>query len=243
MTEACREESNDFNSTTNLLTAIDTIEPFVPIDGSPSLLIELTSRLASLQNRYQGAPDPRLSKIRGDVMSSAVKYCSDRSSRMQLWLETILRLLCVHQKLIQQPKCSQVTLSRLVLTLSLLLADPHHEFPVVLSCQLFDTVSLISDFISSETRVHCIQVLRHHHRISDCRLEFLLGFAAHDGADSLAVVIPPKPTLPGSRAVVEPRILQFPLRRWEMVQDATPLVGENDTSLSLTLFGTRKAVF
>ena len=36
--------------------------------------------------------------------------------------------------------------------------------------------------------------------------------------------------------------IPFPFRRWEMVQDATPTIGENDTSLSLTFFGARKAV-
>ena len=36
--------------------------------------------------------------------------------------------------------------------------------------------------------------------------------------------------------------LPFPLRRWEMVQDATPIIGENDTCLSLSLFGARKSV-
>ena len=34
----------------------------------------------------------------------------------------------------------------------------------------------------------------------------------------------------------------FPLRKWEMMQDTTPLVMENDTSLSLALFGARKTV-
>ena len=35
---------------------------------------------------------------------------------------------------------------------------------------------------------------------------------------------------------------RFQLRKWEMVQDTAPLVTENDTSLSLTLFGARKSV-
>lgn len=34
----------------------------------------------------------------------------------------------------------------------------------------------------------------------------------------------------------------FPIRRWETLPDATPLMTENDTSISLTLFGARKAV-
>lgn len=34
----------------------------------------------------------------------------------------------------------------------------------------------------------------------------------------------------------------FSLRRWEMMQDATPFLGDNDARLSLTLFETRKSV-
>jgi len=43
----------------------------------------------------------------------------------------------------------------------------------------------------------------------------------------------PKVAGPGLR-------VPFPLRRWEVMPDATPTVGENDTSLSLGLFGARR---
>lgn len=35
--------------------------------------------------------------------------------------------------------------------------------------------------------------------------------------------------------------MDFPVKSWELLQDPTPIMGENDTSLSLTLFGARKA--
>ncbi len=34
----------------------------------------------------------------------------------------------------------------------------------------------------------------------------------------------------------------FRIRRWEMMHDVTPLSAENDTSISLTLFGARRSV-
>ncbi|KAL9029999.1 MAG: hypothetical protein Q9196_001829 [Gyalolechia fulgens] len=43
---------------------------------------------------------------------------------------------------------------------------------------------------------------------------------------------------PGGKAAQRP----FPVRKWETMPDATPLMTENDTSVSLTLFGARKAV-
>lgn len=45
---------------------------------------------------------------------------------------------------------------------------------------------------------------------------------------------------PNSRAPVEMKTTPFPLRRWEIMPDSTPVMGENDTSLSLGLFGARK---
>ncbi|KAK4993023.1 RNA polymerase II mediator complex subunit [Elasticomyces elasticus] len=36
------------------------------------------------------------------------------------------------------------------------------------------------------------------------------------------------------------KIVPFPIRRWEILPDATPVAGENDTSLNLALFGARR---
>ncbi|KAK3691002.1 RNA polymerase II mediator complex subunit [Vermiconidia calcicola] len=42
------------------------------------------------------------------------------------------------------------------------------------------------------------------------------------------------------RVPVETKMTPFPLRRWEIMPDPTPVMGENDASLSLALFGARK---
>ena len=34
--------------------------------------------------------------------------------------------------------------------------------------------------------------------------------------------------------------MDFPVKAWELLADATPIMGENDTSLGLGLFGTRR---
>ena len=43
-----------------------------------------------------------------------------------------------------------------------------------------------------------------------------------------------------ARTPIERRNTAYPLRRWEVISDPTPVMGENDTSLSLGLFGARK---
>jgi mediator of RNA polymerase II transcription subunit 12 len=45
---------------------------------------------------------------------------------------------------------------------------------------------------------------------------------------------------PGFAPASEVKVVPYPLRRWEIMSNATPTVGDNDTSLSLTLFGARK---
>ena len=35
---------------------------------------------------------------------------------------------------------------------------------------------------------------------------------------------------------IQEKLTPFVMRRWEMLSESTPIVGENDTSLSLTLF-------
>nr|POF16710.1 mediator of rna polymerase ii transcription subunit 12 [Quercus suber] len=51
-----------------------------------------------------------------------------------------------------------------------------------------------------------------------------------------------KPSLGRSAGVAlsEPKITPFALRRWEIMSDATPIMGENDAGLSLSLFAARK---
>lgn len=46
---------------------------------------------------------------------------------------------------------------------------------------------------------------------------------------------------PEGRVGADAKVVPFPLRRWEIMSDATPMIGDNDTSLSLGLFGARKA--
>ncbi|KAK5113154.1 hypothetical protein LTR85_010972 [Meristemomyces frigidus] len=48
------------------------------------------------------------------------------------------------------------------------------------------------------------------------------------------------PHIGANRVQVEMKTTPFPLRRWEIMPDSTPVMGENDTSLSLGLFGARK---
>lgn len=58
------------------------------------------------------------------------------------------------------------------------------------------------------------------------------------GSSAAASRIPPSPA--ARQQTTEVKLTPFPLRNWEIVPDSTPVMGENDTAVSLGLFGARK---
>jgi len=166
----------------------------------------------------------------------AIAWCSSNADRINI----LMRLLAIHQNTIAHPKSPQQMLCRLLLSLSLLLVNPslipHHT----LSTRLFDLIAFFSDLLTPKSRVFCATVLRDQHSLRDPRLIYLFGVVDSDEGESFHITSTARMTsLLSSDAGNR---VPFPLRQWEMMQDATPMVGENDTSLSLNLFGTRKAV-
>jgi len=158
-------------------------------------------------------------------------------------VEVLLRMLVVHRSGIQQPKSSQTPLFHLLMSLSLLLIHPLLTSSPTISNRIFDVLTLLSDSLPENTRVRCIRSLRDHHRIRDPRLKFIFGYS--DTVESEWLQLTTKtPSTAESRleGATVTHSKPYPLRRWEMMQDATPVATENDTSLSLTLFGSRKSV-
>ena len=147
----------------------------------------------------------------------------------------------IYQGILRHAKFPQQTLCRLLLSLAFFLVNPNivHHYPS--SKLLFDITALVSDSLSSESRSSCVTVLCEQHNIRDFRLEYLLGASDQGQNGSLLHVVGTGGTSHSFAADTVNRT-RLSLRRWEMVQDATPIIGENDTSLSLTLFGARKAV-
>ena len=158
-------------------------------------------------------------------------------------IDALLRLLVVHQVAMQDPRYPQNNLHQLLIALSLLLIDPILASNPSLSHRMFDLLSLLTDFLSDDTRLRCIRSLRDDHRTQDPRLRFIFGYSNCVESEWLQFVSRSSSAAearPGGAAVTASKA--YHIRRWEMMQDATPLTTENDTSLSLTLFGSRKSV-
>ena len=143
-------------------------------------------------------------------------------------------------------KCSENVLVALLLALSNLLLVPTLSSHVELTDYIFDVLVIITDSVTEEICSQCIQILHGRNRSNDPRLHYVFGYSNRvEGGWLQSVANPPNQS--GSRIEdpqqATPARLPYALRKWEMVQEATPLIAENDTSLSLTLFGTREVVF
>ena len=216
--------SADGRSSTHRLMDIVVATSFgIPDAAALSLLEQISERLHKLVGSLSLSTHKEDSKFESDKLANIV--------------DTLLQLLTVHQAMILNPKFPQSTLSRLCLSLAHLymcLATSSH---LTLINHIFDILAIVSDALLEDTRSHCIEVLSSSQRLQDPRISFIFSNAkASSGGKWLQLVS--KAALVPDATTRQP----YSLRRWEMVQDATPVVTENDTSLSLTLFGARKSV-
>jgi len=154
------------------------------------------------------------------------------------WIDVLLRLLTIHQSIIRHIGFPQETLYQLLMSLSLLATTSSLKANPVLLNTVIDAIAFFSDCLSSESQSHCIAVLRDQQLLHESPLQFLFT-SADDETGWLQIT---EPCTTSSSLVENLNCVPFPFRKWEMVQDATPTIGENDTCLSLTFFGAKKAV-
>ena len=168
-----------------------------------------------------------------------------RSSQM-FRIDTLLQLVVIHQNILQDATVAPALPLRLLVNLGLLLVNPVLTSHPPLSIYILDTMALLSDGLSYEARSLAIRALLDQHQIRDRRIEFVLGYSTLMEGDLLSISASAS-TCPGNSNQThgpefEEKNFPYPVRRWEMVQDAMPNAGENDTCLSLSLFGAKKAV-
>ncbi|CAD6589132.1 MAG: RNA polymerase II mediator complex subunit [Alectoria sarmentosa] len=162
------------------------------------------------------------------------------SDRVCQFIDVFISLLIIHQSTIQHPRFSQSALFQILVSLSRLLIHPFLASHPTLPSNLFDTLTILSDSLSEDTRTRCIRTLRDHHHSQDPRLRFIFGYP--ETVDSEWLQLATRSSTFAEVKCEGVTIQPYSLRRWEMMQDATPISTENDTSLSLTLFGARKSV-
>ncbi|POR39243.1 Mediator of RNA polymerase II transcription subunit 12 [Tolypocladium paradoxum] len=124
-----------------------------------------------------------------------------------------------------------------------------------LSQEVFDIAVLLVDALPDDLRVQCARVIlfmpggtASTGTTSDPRLYYLFSVPQPTLAENLKLAHRDKGSIPYSAAArgmgamygigpaSQERLAPFMLRRWEILSEPTPNVGENDTSLSLGLF-------
>ncbi|KAG6017577.1 hypothetical protein E4U43_000848 [Claviceps pusilla] len=149
--------------------------------------------------------------------------------------------------------------ARIIIVLCGLLLEieslPHDPAETSLCQQIFDIAILLVDSLPDDLRTQCAKAIlflpgssASTSTTSDARLYYLLSTPRPTSAENLRLVHRDKSALPHTAAArgmgalygIGPasgeRLSPFVIRRWEILSEPTPNVGENDTSLSLGLF-------
>ncbi|KAL9609972.1 MAG: hypothetical protein Q9167_005300 [Letrouitia subvulpina] len=139
-------------------------------------------------------------------------------------VEALTHLLTVHLPAVNTSSVAK--LSHLLAMMHFLLVNPILHSRPTLQMHVFNALALIIDSLPPEL----VQNLWPPRDVQDTRIEYLTGSSHRKQYGWLQQVSNFAPT---------PR--PFQVRSWELMPDATPLMSENDTGLSLALFGARKA--
>lgn len=145
--------------------------------------------------------------------------------------------------------------ARIILVLcSLLLELPQvpDEVAAELPEQILDVTVSLADALPEDMRQQCAKILLLSGTLgssstpSDPRLYYILSTSRSATADNLFLAHRDRPalmppgrtmnTILGYGVLSAPKLTPYNLRPWELLSESTPNVGENDTSLSLSLF-------
>ncbi|MCJ1435693.1 RNA polymerase II mediator complex subunit [Xylographa pallens] len=220
-----------------LLASIAAVEDRLPSMPSIDSIATITRNISQLQSYIQlgdreaGSPNEGVDHFR------RVRRRAEQDNLFR-WIDVLLRLLTIHQSIIRNTKLPQETLCQFLLSLSHLATTFNLKANSLHSSTVLDAIAFFSDFLSPESRSYCTAVLGDQQLLHDSPLKYLF-VSADEEIDWLHTA---GPSNTSTSLAQNTTLVPFPFRRWEMVQDATPTIGENDTSLSLAFFGTRKSV-
>jgi mediator of RNA polymerase II transcription subunit 12 len=168
------------------------------------------------------------------------------------WIPLLLSFITLQASVFEATKAGHETRAKAVLTLAAILLelqalDNSKESVTSLIEQTFDLALYLVDSLPDDVRQQCIRSLRE--TASNPRISYLFSIAANPSEwlvlwqKEKSAPIPPGLSGPETRAMMageKEKISPFALKRWEMLGEPTPNVAENDSSLSLTLFGARR---
>jgi mediator of RNA polymerase II transcription subunit 12 len=173
------------------------------------------------------------------------------------WIPLLLSIITPHTTIFESTKLGHESLAKEIMALAALLLELATHGTTIPSIttlieQTFDISLCLVDSLPDDMRLQCIRTFSLRHAAGNFWMSYLFSIARNPSDWLVACqrekgpIIPPGMSGPEARALVvahnlrPERISPFVLRRWEILGEAAPHVGANDTSLSLTLFGARK---
>jgi mediator of RNA polymerase II transcription subunit 12 len=161
-----------------------------------------------------------------DILQLALQPGQEMQLVIEKWLPLMLDFIILHVGDFETIKLGSEARSRILLMLSALLLDFQcsSDKTKALLSRVFDVALLLVDDLPEDSRIQCIRILKE--RTSDPALRYIFGYRT--------------PATHWLQLQQKGKLTPYPLRRWEILSEPTPNVGENDTSLSLTLFKARR---
>lgn len=220
----------------NLLTVIDSILR----GGAGSKVSPLPSALVD-----------KLADLWDIMASKGNEYVSLRTAVLSHWLPLIFSYLTLYTS----PSTGTIDVSKLsgggevraraLVILAGLIQELDNHPSSNLGQKAFDIALALVDGLPEDARLQCVRAVRD--ATADPRVRYLFSYAPNP-AEVFMLSHREKPpqgiqerrALAWSFANCQERLTPFAFRRWEILNEPTPNVGENDTSLSLTLFDARK---
>ncbi|KAF2968994.1 hypothetical protein GQX73_g4565 [Xylaria multiplex] len=227
----------DVHMAENLLTVVDSV-----LRGTS------TSKLTPFSN---GMAD-RLTDL-WEILGSTSEECTAlKAAVLTHWLPLLLSYLALqasqfsaaadHSKLSGSDTRARVLVILAGIVLELDKYPASHLGP-----RVFDIALVLADNLPEEARLQCVRAVKDY--TADHRLRYLFSFSA-DPAENFMLAHREKPpagvherrmmAMNLGMGLPPEKLSPFAFRRWEILNEPTPSIGDNDTSLSLTLFDARK---
>ncbi|KAI0996424.1 Mediator of RNA polymerase II transcription subunit 12 [Podosphaera aphanis] len=220
----------------NLLLIINLTSDDVPTthihNNNASLILDIAAALDSL----------------GSLLKNSQSH-QVKNSIIESWIPLLYSFILAHIFLFESNEHwpenrAKVVMAVTAIFLQLRALDFGFEDVEGLIEQSYDLALHLVDTLPDDTRQNCIQSL--HDAVSIPHISYLfsctgtlnkrLVLLRRDQKLDSKTTESPCDEMPPESETSEP----FIMRRWEMLGEPTPNVGENDTSLSLTLFGSRR---
>ncbi|KFX86348.1 hypothetical protein V490_09113 [Pseudogymnoascus sp. VKM F-3557] len=151
-----------------------------------------------------------------------------------IWLPIMLEFITTHASTLSPSRPATDLRARILLALSALLLALHaHVGTHELAEHVLDVSLLLVDELPDDARAQCGRFLADRGKpggeavVGDPGLRYVFGL--EPAADSGGLML-------SQRGKME----SFVVRRWENLSEPTPMVGENDAALSLSLFQARR---